>query len=301
MTTEQPAIAKFVLYHANCPDGFGSAYAAWLFLGSEATYIPVKHGESLPSVVIGQENEVYICDFAYPRNVLLELKDKVKLLQVLDHHKTAETDLQGLDFCEFDMNRSGAGMTWDYFFKKFPDRMTDRRLFFSYIEDRDLWRFKLPNSKEITTWLMSFEYDFQIYENAWLMFAKYFGNCVDQGATLMRQDRKNIAMICDQSKVIKMWWPPATLGKDLTSPPQEYKVAVCNATSHWSDVGNELLIRHPEADFSLQYYRDLKQGWKYSLRSNDKVDVSALAKFYGGGGHKNAAGFQYDLLISASF
>ena len=36
-----------------------------------------------------------------------------------------------------------------------------------------------------------------------------------------------------------------------------------------------------------------KKSWKVSLRSNGYIDLSKLANMFGGGGHKNAAGFKY--------
>lgn len=38
----------YVLYHAHCADGFGAAYAAWLKLGNDAQYVPVKYGDPPP-------------------------------------------------------------------------------------------------------------------------------------------------------------------------------------------------------------------------------------------------------------
>src|SRR3989338_9515798 len=42
------ALKTAILYHANCPDGFGGAYAAWKKFGDSAEYIPVKHGKPIP-------------------------------------------------------------------------------------------------------------------------------------------------------------------------------------------------------------------------------------------------------------
>lgn len=57
---------------------------------------------------------------------------------------------------EFDMNRSGSQMAWDYFFPDFA-----RPAMIDYIADRDLWRFKLPGSREIAAVLFSHPYPFR--------------------------------------------------------------------------------------------------------------------------------------------
>ncbi len=41
------------------------------------------------------------------------------------------------------------------------------------------------------------------------------------------------------------------------------------------------------------FFRDIGDGfWKASLRSKGNIDVSKIAELYGGGGHRNAAGFK---------
>jgi hypothetical protein len=70
------------------------------------------------------------------------------------------------------------------------------------------------------------------------------------------------------------------------------RVPVANATIFFSEIGDELCRRHPEAPFAA-YYLDRKDGKRqWGLRSRKEgVDCSAVAKLYGGGGHPQAAGF----------
>ena len=57
-------------------------------------------------------------------------------------------------------------------------------------------------------------------------------------------------------------------------------------------MGNELCNLYPESAFSASYC-DRADGLRtYSLRSNGEFDVSVIAKQFGGGGHRNAAGFE---------
>lgn len=105
----------FVLYHANCPDGFAAARAAWMSLGDAATYLPVSYGDPLPAIPDG--SEVYIVDFSYPRPILEELEARCGLT-VIDHHATAQEALSGLAFAHFDMSKSGAVLTWEHFHKE---------------------------------------------------------------------------------------------------------------------------------------------------------------------------------------
>ena len=59
-----------------------------------------------------------------------------------------------------------------------------------------------------------------------------------------------------------------------------------------SDVGHALLKAFPDAPFAMAWCEEA--GVRYvSLRSEDsRRDVSEIARTYGGGGHRNAAGFR---------
>lgn len=257
-----------VLYHANCPDGFTSAWAANTVLADTADYIPVSYGGEIPEVT---NKTVYILDFSFKRDVLVDLAGKAKSITLLDHHKTAEADLKdlncgGLDII-FDMNRSGAGITWDYFH---PDQVGGN-WFVNYIQDRDLWQFKLPNSKIVNAYLGSLPHKFEAYTEA---FNKGHDN----------------ALTCGEGCLSWMRYYIENTKRNATT--MEFmgyaNIPVVNASySAISEVLGELSENH---EFAVGW------GWKdntigYSLRSRHGFDVSALAKSMGGGGHQAAAGF----------
>ena len=60
-----------------------------------------------------------------------------------------------------------------------------------------------------------------------------------------------------------------------------------------SDVGHELA--NQSGTFGLLWFIDKDNNCRCSLRSNGDYDVSAIAKAFGGGGHRNAAGFTTDI------
>ena len=104
-----PEVPTLVLYHAECADGFGAAWAIWKRF-PEVRFLPVKHGEPHPKDLRGER--VVIVDFSYARPVLEEIAKEATSLLVLDHHITAEQALAGLPFAYFDQNRSGAVLAW---------------------------------------------------------------------------------------------------------------------------------------------------------------------------------------------
>ncbi|GAB4280171.1 MAG: DHH family phosphoesterase [Oscillatoriaceae cyanobacterium] len=253
----------YILYHGHCYDGFGAAWAAWKALGDNAQYIGVNYGEPQPE--IPDNAAVFIVDFSYPRDVLLELKERSSSLLVLDHHKTAQEDLRELDFAVFDMQKSGAMLAWEFWHpgEPIPELI-------SYIQDRDLWRFELPQSREVFVALTSYPMEFQVWDSLDVGFLK------TEGAPILRFQQQTVKNICRNA-----------FYRDVGG----YNIPVVNATAFFSDVAHELCCRYPEAAFTAYYYdrKDGKRQW--GLRSEGDFDVSAVAKKLGGGGHRNAAGF----------
>ena len=102
-----------VIYHANCPDGFGSAWSFWKKYGNDIEYYPANHGDPPPGF---DGKDLFIVDFSYPREILLSLKERANSVAVIDHHLSAQKDLGDLEFCHFDMNHSGAYLAWAHCF-----------------------------------------------------------------------------------------------------------------------------------------------------------------------------------------
>lgn len=267
---------KYVLYHSNCYDGFGAAFAAWKKWGDEDTkYLPVSYGNP-PPLMPGAKN-IVILDFSYPKGVLLELA-KVADVVVLDHHKTAQEALGDLahgmkstvnPHVVFDMNRSGALLAWNYFH---PGEAAPK--FIEHLSDRDLWTFKLPGTAKIHKALVSYPMDFKL----WDTFLTHSGvqKLLYEGETCERMYNELVSKICDAA---------------FTQTIDGHKVPVVNTSIAWSEVGQELLERNPTTPFAASF-TVFGDQIMWSLRSRPEFDVSEIAKKFGGGGHKNAAGFK---------
>ena len=253
-----------VLYHAKCQDGFGGAWAAWRALGDRAEYVPVQHGDPPPA--LPDDARVVIVDFAYPRDVILGLRQQVASLTILDHHKTAEEALRGIPDTVFDMDKSGAMLAWEYFH---PGQESPALV--RYVQDRDLWRFELPSSREATAALGSYPQDFATWSGLDV------DHLIEEGRAILRFRDQTIESI---------------VGFARTGDVGGHTVPVVNATAHWSDVGEALLQRFPEAPFAALYYDDSEGRRRWSLRSRGEFDVAELAKRFGGGGHRAASGFR---------
>lgn len=271
----------FVLYHANCADGFGAAFAAWLLHGDSATYIPVQYGQPIPECVYQPEAIVYILDFSYSREALLDLEKKCAALLVLDHHATAEKELAGLTFAKFEKEKSGAVMAWEHFH---PGKPVPKLLL--YVQDRDLWKWELTGSRSISAYLETVERSFQAWHECLKNWDGGYLSMISCGMTLIIYQQFKISSLAKKAGRIQL----VRGGFRMMTIP-----AVNSA--HWqSELGEELLKLHPEAPAAAIYFQTESGQWVFSLRSREGgLDVSAIAKAYGGGGHAPAAGFNHSL------
>lgn len=261
-----------ILYHANCPDGFGGAWAAWKKFGERAEYIGVNYHDPPPYGM--DSKEVFIIDFAYSQQETEELLRKTKSLAVIDHHITAKEIVEAVPNHLFDINHSGAVLAWKYFF---PEKEVP--LFLRYIEAGDLWKFEdVPDSKAFFALSATLPYSFQ----EWDMLVKDFEDkekrqkYLEKGRDILQYQEKLIEelMLSGEEAVF-----------------EGYSALVVNSPVLASQLGNAIVQKGYDVAIIWQHVKD--DLVKVSLRSdkNSNVHVGELAKKYGGGGHKAAAGF----------
>ena len=257
------------IYHADCLDGFASAYIVHSVM-PEAEFVPGVYGNDPPDVAGAL---VYIVDFSYPRDVLLRMAERASRIVILDHHKTAKINLVNLpDNVEvvFDMDKSGARLTWEYFL---PNNLVPKWVY--QVEDRDLWRFALPGTREVTAALFSYPYDFDVWAE---VTRQPYYLLAEAGEHLLRDHDQEVKKLLTHARFMRIGG---------------IEVPVVNTIKKYaSDVGSLLSIDKP---FAATYF-DTGNIREFSLRSSpDGVDVSLVAEMYGGGGHKHASGFRISI------
>lgn len=261
-----------VLYHANCWDGFA---AAWAYHRADpnAEFLPVQYGDAPPDVT---GRDVYVFDFSFKRDVLLAMKAAAKSLLVLDHHKTAEVELAGLDFCTFDMHKSGGRLTWEFVVEHYTGQQANQTVpwLVAVTEDRDLWRWALPNSREINSALRTYPLDFDVWDGLH-DDPSSVSRLISEGSAILRAEK---AIVDSHVK------------NAHETTIDGHKVLCVNATTLVSEIAGELAKDRP---FGVCWFEGDNNERVYSLRSRDGgIDVSEIAKKHGGGGHRNAAGFR---------
>jgi len=253
-----PTPPDIVLYHADCSDGFGAAWALWKKFPA-AEFKAVKHGYPPPLHLEGRH--IVMVDFSYNRPTLETMARQAASLQVLDHHVTAQDALAGLPFAYFDLKKSGAVLAWEWAHQQPAPWLLQ------YVQDKDLWTWSLPGSREINAALASYPYDFHIWDTLRQDLLEA------EGRAILRYETELVGKIAASAAML---------------PFQGAVVPVAQSSVLTSQIGERLSKDHP---FCVIWHdRDGRRY--YSLRSREKgADVATIAMQYGGGGHTHAAGF----------
>jgi hypothetical protein len=270
------------LYHAECCDGFAAATAVWHYhrrdrmAGPMPEFFPCKYDGPIPAIARFRGASVVMVDFSLPRQTMLDVAAVAETVLVLDHHKTAQDALVDLpeNVCvKFDMNSSGAALAWRYF-----HQFIDLPPVIAHVQDRDLWRFQMPGSREVHASLMSHPRDFETWINLVLDGP---APLIADGKPILRQHDVLVGTMVREGR------------SKMRLGPNRVQVPVCNVPFMFaSDVAHALFDARGDAPFAATYC-DMADGRRhFSLRSGPEgADVEAVAKHYGGGGHRNAAGF----------
>ncbi len=318
-----------VIYHANCTDGFGAAFATWLKLGDNAEYLPMDHGEvktpedfDMKVSLAAKGNTVYILDFSFPRPVMEALFAYAEKVVWLDHHKTAFEMWTGLyvkdgihiehdydpgsmrPWVTLDDNKSGAMLAWEYFHPG-----TEVPMLIQHIDDRDRWQFKLEGSKELHAALNSYKpWSFERWRE-YMLDPDEVDFDIRDGAAILRAHNQHVQATLKQARLCQIVKPEKQRGRRV-EPRWSHRVSGPNHLGYFdeayvsglavnapaflaSDLGHELANK--SSTFGLVWSMAGDGQAHCSLRSNGDYDVSAIAKCFGGGGHRNAAGFSTDI------
>ncbi len=273
---------RVCIYHAGCPDGFGAAWAAWRAWGEDALYVARGHDDKLrPAEYAG--DLVLFADIAPPADAWRGLTEETERLIVLDHHVSArerylaDPTLAGRvadngHHVLFDLAHSGAVLAWQHLH---PDRELPELL--AYIEDQDLWRFALPSSREVNATLGSHQRSFEIWGR---LAATPVEALAAEGRPILRALRIEVERALSASH-------PVQVGA--------LRLDAVNARTQRAELGHELAERRSFGTPAGVVYRVSAERVDVSIYSVGDFDVARIAAGFGGGGHRNAAGFSVRL------
>lgn len=282
-----------IIYHGPCPDGTGGLWAACHYKPIKNRYA-CKAGQN-PQGDYTNMNVIFV-DICPKIDYLLELVKISKYVVILDHHKSSEqlilnnssllSSISNLHI-EFDMERSGCQMSWDYFFDFQP-----RPFFINYMGDRDLWTWKMPLSREINSALWELGY-IDSYD-----LSKLTG--------LLENSEEKIKYLESTGKFIEIF-NKKQIDIGLSNAVEASLILNNNTYRIWlggnvnpvlrSELGNALCSKTFKdgtlPDFSACWQYDPKTDeWWVSFRGVPirSPDLSILATYFGGGGHPMASG-----------
>lgn len=285
---------KHFCYYHDDADGLGAAYAVkQAYNGEKMEFTSVNYGSDQYHVTeFTPETHIFIVDFCPKPETIVKLCHLAGQVVIIDHHKTSIADVnnyfdgagwpENLKFVA-DPTVSGCELAWRYF-----DADSDCPRALAYIGDRDMWKFELADSKAINAWIAAqpptLKDITRVVED--LEDDRGLGAVADMGNAIMQADQRYLEKLLKRVR-------PVTL--------DGYRGVMVNTAHLGSEMGNFILTRpeFAELDFAaLTFEADGKTVVSLRSRKGSQVDVSAIAKKRGGGGHFNAAGYEMPFTIN---
>lgn len=324
--------SRLVIIHDTDADGISAAWCIQHHMKHQfdsILCIPQRAGVNDIPEGLTEDDEVFLVDRTYPWLTLIKLSDSVLSVTVLDHHKSAMMDyyreavesglyeLKEVSFSDaklrisygniavlIDTTHAACYLAWQYGHNWAIDSDPDNPeppWFISYIEDRDMWWFKLPDSKEVNAGLHYYEHTFDNY-NTYFDNSSIVNQMINVGEIVCNTHKRLIKGI-SHGPTVKFYTPYDFINSVVELRDLNVAIACCPFTLI-SDFGDYMLnydFNHTpddvlgktpvfKVDAVIVYNLVAETGmYTYSIRS--KLSMLWLAKLYGGGGHPNACGF----------
>jgi len=270
MATPAPTL---ILYHADCPDGFGAAWSYWRKYGPAARYEPYYYDQKRPPGIEGED--VIMVDVSAPAARLWEIHDHARTFRLIDHHESAATDLATLPFAQFDLAHSGAVLGWRDAWG--TDEPLPRLL--RLIQARDLWTWDEAGAWEALLVLDTLPRTFEAWDAFHDRLTHDFAGVQAEGAVMDRQYQALMTRFIRQAVPITI----AGLPGKLVNIPHVFA----------NDVGAALC---QEVPIAITWYLGADGLAHLSLRAEkDHFNLIPVAQALGGGGHKGSGGARLPL------
>ena len=244
-------------------------------------FVEMDYARSVPVEKIRRDEIVSIVDFSFKPDVMRAVQGATDVGVIwCDHHKTAAEygyDVPGIrDFNE--KGRAGCECTWNFFF---PREKTPNWI--RVLGDYDAWR--MQEKDKCLPFYEGLKLENQDPGGMWDIWSALFDDPTDTTAIEIAE-HGNAAIryrdnYCGELRT--------AFGYETTI--DGHRAYALNAYRFGSQGFGEKFAEYP---ICIAYIHDSKK-WTVSLYS-ETVDVSAVAKKYGGGGHKGAAGFTCEVL-----
>jgi oligoribonuclease NrnB/cAMP/cGMP phosphodiesterase (DHH superfamily) len=276
----KPKDIQVIIYHAHCPDGATSAFCAYSKLSDSARYLPCSYHKTESIFEITEGKNLLFLDFSLKKDSFIKLQKIANRVMVLDHHLTAQTELEGLEDVHIELEKCGTSLAWEFFY---PGVAQPK--FIEYVEDVDLWRWQKQDSYYFSLGFYNFlkknNFDFKVISN--IFSDEGISNMIRMGIDIFSSLEGRIKEACNHISLANTKFndQPATLGfieceKDILNDVAIYALS------------------NMEVDGLILSYKYNDEHNKFSLRrlrNNNKIAMHKIAEQYGGGGHAHASSF----------
>ena len=264
-------MTQILCFHHNDPDGHASGAIVYYALGQEVQLIESDYGGApIPWEKVAQAEKIIVVDFSFPVDDMLKLAEGREFIWI-DHHKSAMAEFDGIadNWSGIrDISEAACVLTWKYFF---PERPVPQAIVL--IGDRDIWRWAEKDTgpfneslynqdhgaNKVAFWKPLLENDQSILEKM-----------VKEGIWLRAINLRKVERMMAARSFEVQFDGHHTLAVNL------------NGNGDLGDYGRQ-------RGYEITYcYVDQMQNNVLSTNVtlfSDKVDVSEIARRYGGGGH----------------
>lgn len=287
----------FIAYHANCNDGFGSYWAAQhmlrkLYPDCTINAQSMNYGDRIAPELLApgidsSMHELFVLDFSFSPEILIEYTREFEAVFWVDHHKSAIAAwynyldahvnikyISNLDIAFSENNEhSGCVLTWNQLASLQANPLP---YFLLLIEDNDLWKFSFYQTKAFKAGLSTIPMEIESWDR--LLDRDFLNSLTEKGEAILAYKNSLI------NQIIKTGCMPIKI--------DGIHGLCCNAPRELRDEIGDILVERC-GSFGATWHENKDGNTQFSLRSKSTspVDVSKLAEPFGGGGHRNAAGF----------
>lgn len=266
-------------YHSADIDGHCAGASVKNFF-LDAELVGINYGDAFPWDTIKQNDVVWMVDFSLQPFVDMQRLNASCFLIWIDHHKSAleERDKSGEKFNGLQRDGIGAcSLVWEFLNKPVP-------LAVRLLAEYDVW-----NHKDLST--LPFQYGLRLEdtrpENEVLWHSLFEAGQVELDPVIMRGETVLKYINQENEKYVRA----CAFDVELDG----LKCIAVNKMLTNSQLFDS--VWNPEKYHAMLTFGFRKGKWTVSLYSTRQdVDVSAIAKAHGGGGHKGASGFQCESL-----
>jgi len=265
--------------HHNDADGRASAAIVRMALGPDVWLHEMNYGDSIPLEKILVSDHIIIVDFSLPKDDMLKLANYHQLTWI-DHHKTSLDEMAnkvdnwpGIR----DLNEAACVLTWGYFFPKTKSPLAVR-----LIGDRDIWRWAEEDTGPFNEGL----YQLDTRPNNDLLWGP-----------LLNDDQSVINKIIDDGKILRdarlRGIRRSVRMRGFEVSFEGYRTLAINLRGS-GDIGQQ--VRDLGYEIAYCYVDNFQHEslTTFVTLYSETVNVSEIAKKFGGGGHRGAAGFHFE-------